>query len=162
MKDIKGYENLYAITSCGRIWSYISKKFLKPRADKDGYLLINLHKDNKSKTYKVHRLVAEAYICNDEELPQINHRDENKTNNCIGNLEWCTHIYNQNYGTHNEKISQSRRKAVFCVELGRAFKSIKTASRELNINDTCISLACKNKIKTSGGYHWKYFEGALA
>ena len=162
MKDIKGYENLYAITSCGRIWSYISRKFLKPRMDKDGYLMINLHKNNKMKTFKVHRLVAEAYICNPEELPQINHKDENKANNCVGNLEWCTHTYNQNYGAHNEKIAKSRRKAVFCVELDKVFDSIKNASRELGINDVCISLACKKKIKTSGGYRWEYYKEALA
>ena len=162
MQDIKGYENLYAITSCGRVWSYISKKFLKPRMDKDGYLIINLHKNNQMKTFKVHRLVAETYICNTCELPQVNHKDENKTNNSVGNLEWCTHIYNQNYGSRNEKVAKSKNKAVFCVELGKVFDSIKIASREMHINDVCISLACKNKIKTSGGYHWKYLKEMLA
>lgn len=156
MKDIAGYENLYAVTSCGKIWSHRYKRFMKPKVDKDGYLLINLRKNNKTRTFKVHRLVGEAYIGNPENLPQINHKDENKQNNCVDNLEWCTHIYNQNYGTHNKRISKAMSKAVICVELNIVFDSIKKASKELGINDTCISLACKNKIKTSGGYHWKY------
>lgn len=162
MKDILGYENLYAVTSCGKVWSYITKKFLKPRCDKDGYLIINLHKDNKMKTFKMHRLVAEAFIDNPNNYPQINHKDEDKTNNCIENLEWCSHKYNQNYGTHNEKISKTLGKAVYCVELNKVFDSIKKASRELGINDTCIGLACKNKIKHSGGYHWKYYKEGVA
>lgn len=156
MKDIAGYENLYAVTSCGKIWSHRYKKFMKPRVDKDGYLLINLRKNNKPRTFKVHRLVGEAYISNPENLPQINHKDENKQNNCVDNLEWCTHIYNQNYGTHNERISKAKSKSVICVELNIVFDSIKKAGKELGINDICISLACQNKLKTSGGYHWKY------
>lgn len=160
MKDIKGYENLYAITSCGKVWSYISKKFLKQRFDKDGYLLINLHKNNQSKTFKVHRLVAETYIHNINNLPQINHKDEKRNNNCVGNLEWCSHVYNQNYGFRNTRLARAKNKAVYCVELNKVFDSIKSASKELKINDTCISLACKSKIKTSGGYHWEYYKGA--
>ena len=66
MKDIKGYEGLYAITSCGKVWSYRRKKFLKLRADQDGYLLVNLYNKGKPKGCLVHRLVAEAYIPNPE------------------------------------------------------------------------------------------------
>lgn len=162
MKDIIGYENLYSITSCGKVWSHITKKFLKPRFDKDGYLVINLHKNKIQKTFKIHRLVAEAYIQNIDNLPQINHKDEDKTNNCIKNLEWCSHIYNQNYGSHNERLSKAKRKPVYCLELNRIFESIKKASQELNLNDVCISLACKNKIKTCGGYTWKYYKEETA
>ena len=114
MKDIPGYEGKYAATSCGKIWSYKSKKFLKPKSDKDGYYKVNLYYDGKQKTYFIHRLVALTYIPNPNNLPQVNHKSEIKTENFIDNLEWCTGEYNTNYGTRNERagktLSMIRRK----------------------------------------------------
>lgn len=75
MRDIKGYEGLYAATSCGRIFSYRAKKFLKPRITKKGYCRVLLYKDGKGKDFYIHRLVAEAYLDNPENLPQVNHKD---------------------------------------------------------------------------------------
>ena len=94
MKDVKGYEGLYAVTSCGKVWSYRNECFLKPRANRCGYLYLNLSKNGKAKSYMIHRLVAEAYLPNPENLPQVNHKDENKANNCLQNLEWCDASYN--------------------------------------------------------------------
>lgn len=88
MKDIKGYEGIYAITSCGKVWSYRSKKFLKPRKDKDGYLRINLKLNGSEKTVCIHRLVAETYIPNPDNLPTVDHIDFDRTNNSINNLRW--------------------------------------------------------------------------
>lgn len=107
MKDVKGYEGLYAITSCGKVWSYKSKRFIIPHPNKKGYLRIKLYKNNSYKTYSIHRLVAEAYIPNFENKSQVNHKDENKSNNCVGNLEWVTSKENANYGTRNERIANS-------------------------------------------------------
>lgn len=107
MKDIRGYEGLYGITMTGRVWSYRSKKFLKPRTHKDGYLLVNLYKDGKYKTFSLHRLVAETYIPNPDNKPQVGHIDENPRNNCWDNLYWTNAKNNCNYGTHNEKISKA-------------------------------------------------------
>lgn len=152
MKDIKGYEGLYAITSCGKVWSYRSQKFLTPRLRKDGRLQVHLSVDNSVKNFLIHRLVAEAYIPNPTGLPQINHKDENPTHNYINNLEWCDSEYNVNYGTRNQRIS----KKVFCVELDKEFDGVRTASRELNVDASSITRACKGKVKTAGGYHWKY------
>ena len=106
MKDIENYEGLYAITPEGEVWSYKRKKFLVPYTCGDKYLIVALCKYGVRKQYYVHRLVAEAYIPNPENLPQINHRDENKTNNCLQNLEWCDAKYNNNYGTRNDKIKK--------------------------------------------------------
>ena len=75
MKDIKGYEGLYAVTSCGRVWSYRRNKFLAPATIKSGYNYVNLYKDGKKKFCRVHRLVAEAYIPNPDNLPQVNHKN---------------------------------------------------------------------------------------
>ena len=157
MKDIKGYEGLYGITSCGKVWSYKRKKFLTPIANKGGYLYVYLYKDNESKKYYIHRLVAEAYIPNQENLPQINHKDENKTNNCLQNLEWCSAKYNNNYGTHIEKVSNSLKKPILQYtiegEFIREWPSATDVGREAKVN---ICYCLKGRYKTAYGYIWKY------
>ena len=158
MKDIVGYEGEYAITRDGNVWSYKSKKFLKP-ADNNGkgYMTICLIKNGKKKTHYIHRLVAEAFIPNPDNLPQVNHLDENKSNNCVENLEWCDAKYNINYGTRIERIS----KPVYCEELNRTFKSGKEAAKELGISNENICNCCKGKLKTTGGFHWRYAETSV-
>ena len=147
MLDIKGYESLYAITSCGKVYSYRAKRFLKPGKDKYGYLQVNLCKDGKQKTYRIHRLVAEAYLPNPDNLPQVNHIDENKSNNALPNLEWCTAAYNINY---------SQAKKVICVETGKIFNSVSEADDFVNGHN--VASVCKGQRKTAGGYHWKYYD----
>lgn len=154
MKDIKGYEGLYAITSCGKVWSYRSQKFLKPRNDKDGYLLVNLSNNGQRKTFKVHRLVADAYIPNKEEKETVNHKDENKQNNCVNNLEWLTRTENNLYGTRIERT----KKKVYCIELDKEYNSITEAAREFNLSMGNLSSCLKGRQKTFGGYHWRYAE----
>lgn len=157
MKNIKGYEGLYGITSCGKVWSYRRKKFLKPGVNNDGYLYINLSKNGKYKSYVIHRLVAEAYLPNPENLPQINHKDENKTNNCLQNLEWCDANYNINYGTRNTKASNSRKKPILQFsldgELIREWPSATDVGREVRSN---IGYCIRGRYKTAYGYIWKY------
>jgi hypothetical protein len=156
-KDIKGYENKYQISNFGRVKSlnYLrtkKEKLLKVHSDKNGYLVLNLSKDGKSKCVKVHRLVAEMFIENPHNYTQVNHKDENKKNNNVNNLEWCTIKYNNLYGTHIEKL----KKRILCVELNKTYESIIKASKELNINNSDICACCKGKLKTAGGYRWKY------
>ena len=107
MRDIIGYEGLYAITSCGRVWSYKRNKFLAPR-EKDGYLNVHLYKDGISKEFLVHRLVGLAYIDNPNNLPEINHKSEVKTENFVNNLEWCSSKYNNTYGTRIQRMIKTR------------------------------------------------------
>lgn len=152
MKDIKGYEGLYAITSCGKVWSHRAQKFLKPQKDRYGYLHVNLYKDGKAKKYKIHRLVAEAYIPNPENKPQVNHKDENKEHNYVNNLEWMTSKENNNYGNHDT------RKSVYCVELDKVFSSTTEAARQLGIFQSNISACCHGERKTCGGYTWRYIQ----
>ena len=168
MKDIKGYEGLYAITSCGKVWSYRRKKFMKNSDAKDGYLKISLTKDGQVRTYQVHRLVAEAYIPNPDNKPQVNHLDENKKNNCVNNLAWATPRENMNYGTRNERARATRikngkpagitRKAVYCVELDRVFVSTCQAARELGLDQGSISKCCNGKQGTCGKLHFRFYE----
>lgn len=96
IRDIQGYEN-YQITDDGRVWSKITNKWLKATDNGWGYLKVNLYKNGKMKCCRVHRLVANAFLPNPENLPQINHKDEDKTNNNVSNLEWCDRAYNINY-----------------------------------------------------------------
>ena len=90
MKDIKNYEGLYAITSCGKIWSYYKNNFLNPYDNGDGYLKVDLYKDGKKHSYRLHRLVADAYLPNPNRLPEVHHIDANKANNSVNNLQWIT------------------------------------------------------------------------
>ena len=157
MKDIKGYEGLYAITSCGKVWSYRSQKFLQSSLV-CGYLSVCLCKGGEQKRVYIHRLVAEAYIPNPNNLPQVNHKDEIKIHNYINNLEWVTEKENCNYGTRTERGSDKRKKPIYCVELDKIYDSLKQASEELLLNQGNISKACRGKIKTCGGYHWRYID----
>lgn len=156
MKDIKGYEGLYAITSCGKVWSYRSKKFLKSCKQSTEYLAVTLCKDGTRKSYTIHRLVAEAYLPNPNNLPQVNHKDENKTHNYINNLEWCDNTYNVNYGTHNKRVGRARSKTVICVETNIVYYSPTEVEQTLGIDASSIHKCCKGKRHTAGGYHWRY------
>ena len=98
-KPIKGFDDYY-ISSFGRVYSEKQKKrFLKPHKTGGGYMMVGLYTNNKAYPKLVHRLVAETFIPNPKNYPQVNHKDENKTNNSADNLEWCTSKYNNNYGT---------------------------------------------------------------
>ena len=156
MKDIINYEGLYAVTSCGKIWSYVNKKFLKPYTVGYGYLYVRLFKEGKSKQMYVHRLVAEAYIPNPNNYEQVNHINEKKTDNYIGNLEWCCAKYNTNYGTRNKKLAEAKFKKVKCIETGIIYNSMIEAGIKTNTNYSSIGNCCKGRYKTAGGYHWEY------
>ena len=111
MKDVKNYEGLYAVTSCGRVWSYRRQKFLKPMTRGKGYLYVDLFKDGVHKQYYIHRLVAEAYIPNIENLPEVDHIDNNKSHNYLNNLQWITH-------KDNSRKSNNKPILEFCKGMG--------------------------------------------
>ena len=151
MKDIKGYEGLYAVTSCGKVWSYRSKKFLKPGKDESGYLQVTLSKNGCKQTKKIHRLVMETYypLDNMENL-ECDHIDFDCQNNCLKYLQWLAPEQN------NKKHKTCKK--VLCVETGIIYKSINEAERQTGINQSSISKACRGKLKTAGGYYWKFVE----
>lgn len=156
MRDIPGFEGRYAITSCGRVWSHLQHKFRKLSPDKDGYLRVNLYDENgKMHRFGVHRLVAITYIDNPEDKPTVNHKDENKQNNCINNLEWMTMAEQNHYGSKPERSAKNRQRAVYCVELDRTFESVKEAAEELGIHRSGISQVICGVTKTHRGYHFE-------
>lgn len=158
MKDIKDYEGLYGITSCGKVWSYRSNKFLKPyMAGSDlSYQYVHLIKDGVSKNFRVHRLVAEAYIPNPNNLPEVNHKDEIKTNNYVSNLEWCDRDYNHHYGTQIERARKTRGKPIYCQETDKVYGSQKEAAAELGLDQGNISKVCCGILSHTGGYHFEF------
>lgn len=122
-RDIIGYDGLYQVSNLGRIKRLsrtivsnnrsqfsVKEKILKLGTHKRGYKTIMLHKNKKHKLWLVHRLVALNFIPNPNNLPQINHKDEDKTNNCVENLEWCTNEYNAHYGTRIYRCNCLRNK----------------------------------------------------
>lgn len=121
-KPIKGFDG-YFISSFGRIWSNKQKaRFMEPHDAGRGYLMIGLYIKNKAYHKLVHRLVAEAFIENPLNLPQINHKDEDKHNNRADNLEWCTQKYNINYGTGKQRMADSQRGVPKSEELKQKIK----------------------------------------
>lgn len=92
------------------MWGYKRKKFLTPIKEWTGYYKVNLSKNGQVKAFKLHRLVADAYIDNPEGFRDVNHKDENKENNCANNLEWISHKDNCNYGSRNQRISEAQKK----------------------------------------------------
>lgn len=161
-KDIKGYEGLYQISNLGRVKSlprYLPNKYsfkttyLKPALNVQGYFFVTLCKDGRMYRKRVNRLVAEAFIPNPDDLPQVNHKDENKLNNCVDNLEWCTAQYNVDYSKSKEVWQYTKDN-----KLVSKWKSINYAGRSTNIDIGNIHKSCIGERKSAGGYIWKYKE----
>lgn len=169
--DFLGYPN-YTITDDGRIFSLNynhtgNKKEMKQRKNKNGYFDVFLYnKVSKRKIFMVHQLVALAFIPNPDNLPEVNHKDECKTNNNVSNLEWCSKSYNINYGTRNERVSkknlnskdlskpvkQFTKDGLFIKE----YPSIMEAERQTGFYSTHISKCCKGRYKQAYNYIWRY------
>lgn len=176
-KPIHNFDN-YEVSTFGRVRSIPRKvrtwfgdrkvrgKVLNTQLNK-GYLYV-IMRDNNSKVHcmKVHRLVAGAFIPNTQNYPQVNHKDENKLNNCVWNLEWCTAKYNSNYGTHilrsieTKKTSIKGKKQVIQYDMAgnelMRFISVREAGRTLNLASSCISKCCKEKIKSYKNFVFRY------
>ncbi len=181
-KDIEGYEGLYQVSNLGRVKSLKSYKNGKngikiPKQEKilknslvkrTGYYRVSLSRNGAFISQQVHRLVAKAFIPNPAGYSQINHKDENKSNNVVNNLEWCDSKYNNNYGAHSQHISETRRKnkkgykKVVQYDLDNnlicEYESTREAARTLNIQNSIISRCCRGLKKTYKNSIWKYKE----
>lgn len=178
-KDIPGYEKYYMASTLGRIKSkdrviktvlkgkeikYIKRgRIMTPCLNSSKYLGLPINTDKLKKSENVHRLIAITFLPNPNNLPCVNHKDENKLNNCVDNLEWCTKSYNHSYGTCIERTSEKQRLTHSnCITIVGykeneiiEFHSISSASRYFNVSHAAISKAIRrgNKCK---GYNWKY------
>ena len=163
-KDIEGYEGLYQVSNLGRVKSLNynrtrKEKILKHGSDKKGYLYVNLCKEGKKRNYRVHRLVAETFIDNLENKPEVNHKDEDKTNNKVENLEWVTSKENSNYGTRNKRVAKSQSKPIYGINVKTnekiEFPSTMEAQRN-SFNQGNIVNCLKGRCKSHKGYKWFY------
>lgn len=187
-KDIPDYEGLYQVSNLGRIKSlYFGKeRILKPQPNSMGYLRVGLSKNGNWIHFFVHRLVASVFLKNDNNLPCVNHKDENPLNNHVDNLEFCNHTYNMNYGTiierkrksmkgkfdgennpfykqkHTEKskqkMSKAKAKPILQYTLDNIFIREWDSAKQAENELGCygIGYCCKGKRKSSGGFIWKY------
>ena len=165
-KDIEGFEGLYQISSMGRVRSlgngksnnsnYSKERILKAMKDRGGYLHVQLWKDGKAKWYLVHRLVAEVFLDNPKGYNEVNHINEDKSDNRADNLEFCSRSYNINYGTRNQKIS----KPVIAIDkrtgLIVEFPSAMEAERCTSIYHGSIIKCCQGKLNSCGGFYWMF------
>jgi hypothetical protein len=169
-RDINGYEGLYQASDEGRVKSlrFGKEKILKARDDGHGYFQVGLFKDGKQVFKRVHRLVAEAFLPNPNNYKEINHKDEDKTNNSVENLEWCDRKYNINYGTGVQRRAEKqindpkRSKRVDQIdmvsgEVIRQWASTAECGRN-GYDQGAVSRCARGKLKQFKGYVWKYIQ----
>lgn len=164
-RDIKDYPN-YQVSNMGRVKSLNYKrtgkeKILKNSKNNSGYLYVCLTINKKEHNYRIHRLVASAFLPNPNNLPQVNHINEIKTDNRVENLEYCDSSYNINYGTRTEKTQKPILQFTLDGELVRKWDSTIEVEKELGFYHSDISKCCKGKRKTASGYKWCYHYKSL-
>lgn len=163
-KDIKGFEGLYKVSNCGRIKSFKKNKkdgvLIKPREKNNGYLQIGLYKEGKKYHFTIHRLVAMAFLENSKDYKSVNHKDENKKNNRVDNLEWCSVKYNNCYGDRIEKVKKKLYKKINQYDLNlnliNEYESIIEASKKTKISKGNICQCCKSKYNSTHGFIFRY------
>ena len=156
-KDLEDYPN-YQVSNMGRVKSlkFSKEKIMKSSKNNNGYFVVSLCKEGKIKNYLVHRLVAQAFLPNPDSLPEVNHKDEIKTNNCVDNLEWCDCKYNINYGSRTEKTQKPILQFTKNGEFVRRWDGLRQVERELGFDNGNICSCLKGKYKTIGDYIWGY------
>ena len=187
-RDIKGYEGLYKVSNLGRVkslnYNHTKKeKVLDFKPKSNGYIIVKLWKNGKSKSFYIHRLVAEAFIPNPNNYPEINHKIDDfkhRSNNRVDNLEWCTRKYNNSYGNHTKRISDSLKgrtdirlkgskhpnsHKVICITTNKTFDTMKEATIFYKVSQSSITMCCQGKYKYAGKHPvtgeklvWKYLE----
>ena len=171
-RDIKGYEGYYQISNmgrvkslertvrCGRGYKTIPEKIRKGKDNSYGYLQVGLSKDGRKKWYRINRLVAQAFLENPDNLPEVNHKNEDKTDNRVENLEWCSRSYNNRYNDKAKKAGKKLSKPVFSVDkesgLIMWWESTREASKQMGINNGNISACCNGRKKSAGGHIFFY------
>lgn len=154
-KPINGYEGLYEVSTLGSVRNVKTKKMLKTVLKRTGYREVCLTLNGK-KFFLVHRLVANAFIKNPNNLPCVNHIDENKQNNMAENLEWCSFAYNCTYGDGSKRRDSPVVQFTQDGSFVKMWESMKDAEDTLGIRYQNISAVCRNKHVTAGGYVWEY------
>lgn len=162
MEEFRNVFGKYEVSNLGSVRNSKTGRTLAQVLDRYGYPVVCLHEDGKNYSVKVHRLVANAFVDNKENKPQIDHIDGNKENNVYTNLRWVTPKENSEnpitHARHIATIKPPKRKkvAVLCVETNKTYDGLRVAERETNVAHSEISACCKGIRKSAGGYHWRY------
>lgn len=155
-KEIPGSGGKYQISNYGNVYSLINNVQLKGVNNGNGYLRVKLNE----RLFYIHRLVAMAFIPNPKGYKEINHKDENKLNNNVDNLEWCSHNYNMKFGTRNKRAIDNTKKSVIQYTMSGkyvcSYNSIVEAAGKMSISKGNIVSVLKGNRKSAGGYKWKY------
>lgn len=165
-KDIKGYEGLYQVSTNGDVRNLLTGKTLKRRSNGNGYIRIELWKNHKGKKHYIHRLVAETFIPNPEGMPEVNHKDLNRSNNTVSNLEWVTSSLNTIHAVDNKALNAwgNEVRPIIAKSIDGQktlqFRSISEAERVLGSRH--ITDVLKGKRKQAKGYTFAYKEGGDA
>lgn len=169
-KPVVGYEGLYEVSNLGNVRNAKTLHILSPQKRQHGYLGVPLygkggHKTRGCKTFSIHRLVAEAFLDNPQKYPEVNHLDEDKTNNRADNLEWCDKKHNSNYGTRGLRISSANTNGKKSKPVSQftadgehiaTYPSFHEAERVTGIDVSNINWAVRHGSGYSNGYVWKY------
>lgn len=150
---IPGFNGRYEVSSRGRVRG---RWVLKPYMTKDGYLVAQLREDGKTRKFRINRLVATVFIPNPENLPQVNHKNENKTDNRVENLEWCTAKQNINSGTCIMRRARKQGVPVVCNTTGEIYFSICEAARKTGVSATGITNCCRGVYQTVCGLSFSF------
>lgn len=174
-KDIHGFEGFYQVSNLGRVRSvdrwvngnhiscdfqFMKGKLRKLIKNRCGYWTVMLRKNNSHDSFLVHRLVAEAFIPNPDNLPYVNHKDENPANSIADNLEWCTADYNLKYSNVAERVNKFKIRRVIQFDKNmneiKRWDSLKEAAKFINRAQQNISRCCRGRCESCGGYKWRY------
>jgi hypothetical protein len=156
---LKGFEHDYAISKSGKILSLLTDQYVNTSVDSNGYLKVTLWSDGNRCTKRVHILVAEQFLPNPDNLPVVNHRDGNKQNPNVSNLEWCTYSENTQHAHDTGLIKKTSDKVVVRGD-GRVYRSLTDAAKDNNITKSAISKVINGSRKTAGGWTWKEVKDA--
>lgn len=156
---VPGYESIYQISSDGKVWNVKSGATLRGNVNSHGYVVVSLTKDGVKKDCKLHRLLALAFLPNPNDYDCVNHKDGNKLNNSLDNLEWCTKGYNNRHAREQLDIDFGAKPVCQTTMSGdfvAFWANLSQAAKSAGVSPACIARCCEGYANSAGGYRWEF------